>query len=49
MTNSVDPDQPASEGAYVMLNGLVDMRVTCFHMLKIVSDGNFYLILLLFV
>ena len=45
MTNSVDPDQPASEGAYVMLNGLVDMRVTCF----LVSDGNFYLNLLLFV
>ena len=28
-----------------MLHGLVDMIVTCFHMLKISSDGNFYLLL----
>ena len=31
--------------AYVMLHDLVDMIVTCFHMLKIASDGNFYLLL----
>ena len=28
-----------------MMCGLVDMIVTCFHMLKIPSDGNFYMLL----
>ena len=27
-----------------MLHNLVHMRATCFHMLKIASDGNFYLL-----
>ena len=30
--------------AYDMLHGLVDMIVTCFHMLKIASDGDFNLL-----
>ena len=29
---------------YAVLHNLVDMRATCFHMLKIASDGNFYLL-----
>ena len=32
--------------AYVMLHDLVDIIIlTCFHMLKIASDDNFYLLL----
>ena len=33
--NSVDPDQTASS---------VDMKMTCFHLLKVASDGNSYLL-----
>ena len=40
-----DQDPTVYYAAYVMLPGLVDMIVTCFHMLKIASDGNFYLLL----
>ena len=28
--------------AYVMAHGLVDMIVTCFHLLKIARDSNFF-------
>ena len=43
----MNPDQPASDStvyyaAYVMAHGLVDMILTCFHLLKIASDSNFY-------
>ena len=31
--------------AYIILHGLVDMIMTCFDMLKIASDDNFYLLL----
>ena len=41
-----DQDPTVYHAAYVMLHDLVDiMMVTCFHMLKIASDGNFYLLL----
>ena len=39
LANSVDPDQPAS----AVLHNLVHLRATCFHMLKIASECNFYL------
>ena len=50
----MDPDQSASEEAgwlestlfaikHAVLHILVDMRVTCIHMLKLGSDCNFYL------
>ena len=49
LANSVDPDQPASadqdqycfSSIYFMLQNwkLVDVRVTCIHLLKILSDG----------
>ena len=39
-----DQDPPVYQAAYVMLHGLVDM-MTCFHMLKIASGGNIYLLL----
>ena len=34
-----------SYAANVMLHGLVDMIVACYHMLKIARDENFYLLL----
>ena len=27
---------------YAVLHSLVDMKMTCFHLLKVASDGNFY-------
>ena len=39
-----DQDPTVYHVAYIMLHGLVDMIVT-FHMLKVASDGNFYLLL----
>ena len=48
----MDPEWPASKkyptvyhAAYVMLHGLVDVVVTCFYVLKIASDSDFYLLL----
>ena len=29
---------------HALLHNLVDMRVTCIHLLKVASDGNFYLL-----
>ena len=29
---------------YAVLHSLVDMKMTCFHLLKVASDGNFYLL-----
>ena len=40
-----DHDSTVYHVAYVILHGLVDMIMTCFHMLKIASDDNFYLFL----
>ena len=37
----MDPDQPASS---VCNTTLVDMKMTCFHLLKVASDGNFYFV-----
>ena len=50
LANSVDPDQCRSRiytvcyTMYDVLHNLAHIRVTCFHMLKIASDGNFYLL-----
>ena len=55
LANSVDPDQPAfSEAGYsgstlfaiqcILCCIIWFIRATCFHMLKIASDGNFYLL-----
>ena len=52
LANSVDPDQSklADQDLHCLQNSLhccfciVDTRVTCFHLLKIASDGNFYLL-----
>ena len=38
----VDQDPTVYYAAYVMAHGLVDMIVTCFHMLEIARDSNFY-------
>ena len=38
-------DPAVCHAAYVILHGLCDMIVSCFHMLKKASDGNFYLLL----
>ena len=41
-----DLDPTVYHAAYVMMHDLVDiMTVSCFHMLKIASDGNFFLLL----
>ena len=40
-----DQDPTVYHAAYAMLHSLVDMIVICFHMLKIASDGDFYVLL----
>ena len=53
LANSVDPDQPASEEAgcsgstqFATCHAAYDVvfAVTCFHLLKIANDGNFFLL-----
>ena len=39
-----DQDPTVYHAAYVILHSLVDMIMICFHILKIASDGDFYLL-----
>ena len=39
-----DQDPTVCHAAYIILHGLVDMIMICFHILKIASDGDFYLL-----
>ena len=38
-----DQDCTVYHAAYILLLGLVDMIIICFHILKKASDGYFYL------